>query len=114
MGCILPFANQKSAFMEGLANAISLVDVAQLTKQMPTRMLQTIQMYNSWHFLFGFALRCVALLCGLCVQLHLVLSPAGGPFLASLSVKIYNSWHDGRMDSKGPMQQGMGKGRHSN
>jgi hypothetical protein len=30
-----------------------------------------------------------ALLCGVCVRLHLVLFPAGGPFLPSLSVNLY-------------------------
>jgi hypothetical protein len=39
-----------------------------------------------WGFWFGFALRRVALLCGVFVQLHLALFPAGGPFLSSLSV----------------------------
>jgi hypothetical protein len=33
-----------------------------------------------WVFWFGFALSCVALLCGLCVRLHLVLFPAGVSF----------------------------------
>jgi hypothetical protein len=33
-------------------------------------------------------LRRVALLCGVFVQLHLALFPAGGPFLPSLSVNI--------------------------
>jgi hypothetical protein len=37
--------------------------------------------------LFGFALRCVALLCDVYVRLRLVVFPAGGPFLPSLSVK---------------------------
>jgi hypothetical protein len=37
---------------------------------------------------FGFALRCVAVLCGVFVRLHLALFPAGGPFLPSLSVNI--------------------------
>jgi hypothetical protein len=37
-------------------------------------------------FWFGFALRRVALLCDVCVRLHLVLFPAGGPCLPSLSV----------------------------
>jgi hypothetical protein len=41
-----------------------------------------------WGFWFGFALRRVALLCGVFVQLHLALFPAGGPFLPSLSVNI--------------------------
>jgi hypothetical protein len=40
-------------------------------------------------FWFGFALRRVALLCGVFVQLHLALFPAGGPFLPSLSVNLY-------------------------
>jgi hypothetical protein len=40
-----------------------------------------------WGFWFGFALRRVALLCGVFVQLHLALFPAGGPFLPSLYVK---------------------------
>jgi hypothetical protein len=39
-------------------------------------------------FWFGFALRCVALLCSVCVRLHLVLFPAGGPVLPSFSVKL--------------------------
>jgi hypothetical protein len=39
-----------------------------------------------WGFWFGFALCRVALLCGVCVRLHLALFPAGGPFLPSLSV----------------------------
>jgi hypothetical protein len=39
-----------------------------------------------WGFWFGFALRRVALLCGVFVHLHLALFPAGGPFLPSLSV----------------------------
>jgi hypothetical protein len=42
-----------------------------------------------WGFWFGFALRRVALLCGVFVQLHLALFPAGGPFLPSLSVTLY-------------------------
>jgi hypothetical protein len=42
-----------------------------------------------WGFWFGFALRCVALLCGVFVRLHLALFPAGGPFLPSLSVNRY-------------------------
>jgi hypothetical protein len=41
-----------------------------------------------WGFWFGFALRRVALLCGVFVRLHLALFPAGGPFLPSLSVNI--------------------------
>jgi hypothetical protein len=41
-----------------------------------------------WGFSFGFALRCVALLCAVCVRLHLVLFPAGGPFLPSFSIKM--------------------------
>jgi hypothetical protein len=40
-------------------------------------------------FWFGFALRRVALLCGVFVQLHLALFPAGKPFLPSLSVNIF-------------------------
>jgi hypothetical protein len=46
-----------------------------------------------WGFWFGFALRCAAssLLCAWYVRLHLVLFPAGGPFLPSLSV-IYFAW----------------------
>jgi uncharacterized membrane protein len=43
-------------------------------------------MCGVWGFLFGFASRCVALLCVVYVQLHLVLFPAGGPFLRSLYV----------------------------
>jgi hypothetical protein len=39
-----------------------------------------------WGFWFGFALRCVALLCGVFVRLHLALFSAGGPFLPSLYV----------------------------
>jgi hypothetical protein len=42
-----------------------------------------------WGFWFGFALRRVALLCGVFVRLHLALFPAGGPFLPSLSVNLY-------------------------
>jgi hypothetical protein len=42
-------------------------------------------------FWFCFAFRCVALLCAMYVRLHLVLFPAGGPFLPSLSVKLYCS-----------------------
>jgi hypothetical protein len=42
-----------------------------------------------WGFWFGFALRCMALLCGVFVRLHLALFPAGGPFLPSLSVNQY-------------------------
>jgi hypothetical protein len=41
-----------------------------------------------WFFWFGFALRRVALLCDVYVRLHLVLLPAGGPFLPSLSVNL--------------------------
>jgi hypothetical protein len=41
-----------------------------------------------WGFWFGFALRRVALLCGVFVHLHLALFPAGGPFLPSLSVNL--------------------------
>jgi hypothetical protein len=44
-----------------------------------------------WGFWFGFALRRVALLCGVFVQLHLALFPAGGPFLPSLYVTLYSS-----------------------
>jgi hypothetical protein len=44
-----------------------------------------------WGFWFGFALRRVALLCGVFVQLHLALFPAGGPFLPSLYVTLYLS-----------------------
>jgi hypothetical protein len=40
-----------------------------------------------WRFCFGFALRRVALLCGVWLRLHPVLFPAGGPFLPSLSVQ---------------------------
>jgi hypothetical protein len=40
-------------------------------------------------FWFGFTLNCVALLCAVYVRVHLVLFPAGGPFLLSLWVKIY-------------------------
>jgi hypothetical protein len=40
-----------------------------------------------WGFWFGFALRCLALLCSVFVRLHLVLFLAGGPFLPSLSVR---------------------------
>jgi hypothetical protein len=39
---------------------------------------------------FNFALRCVALLCGVFMRLHLALFPAGGPFLPSLYVNLYN------------------------
>jgi hypothetical protein len=41
--------------------------------------------------LFGFALSCVALPCGVGVRLHLVLFPAGGPFLPSLCTSIHPS-----------------------
>jgi hypothetical protein len=41
-----------------------------------------------WGVWFGFALRCVALLCGVFVRLHLALFPAGGPFLPSLCVEV--------------------------
>jgi hypothetical protein len=34
------------------------------------------------------SLRCVALLCGVFVRLHLALFPGGGPFLPSLSVNL--------------------------
>jgi hypothetical protein len=37
---------------------------------------------------FGLASLCVALLCGVYVRLHLVVFPAVGPFLPSLSVKL--------------------------
>jgi hypothetical protein len=37
-----------------------------------------------WGVKFGFALRCVALLCGVFARLHLALFPAGGPCLPSL------------------------------
>jgi hypothetical protein len=43
---------------------------------------------------FGFASRCVALLCGVFVRLHLALFPAGGPFLPSLCVNRYK-YHAG-------------------
>jgi hypothetical protein len=39
-------------------------------------------------FWFGFALRRVALLCGVYLRLHLDLFPAGGPFLPSLYVNL--------------------------
>jgi hypothetical protein len=39
-------------------------------------------------FWFGFAEHCVALLSAVCVGFPVVLFPAGGPFLPSLSVKI--------------------------
>jgi hypothetical protein len=42
-----------------------------------------------WGVWFGFALRCVALLCVVFVRLHLALFPAGGPFLPSLYVNLY-------------------------
>jgi hypothetical protein len=38
-----------------------------------------------WGVWFGFALRCIALLCGVFERLHLTLFPAGGPFLPSVS-----------------------------
>jgi hypothetical protein len=41
---------------------------------------------GSW---FSFALRCVALLCAVYVQLRLLLFPVGGPFFPSLYVKVY-------------------------
>jgi hypothetical protein len=37
---------------------------------------------------FGLTLRCVALLCGVFVRLHLALFLAGGPFLPSLYVNL--------------------------
>jgi hypothetical protein len=42
-----------------------------------------------WGVWFGFALRCVALPCGVFVQLHLALFPACGPFLPSPSVNLF-------------------------
>jgi hypothetical protein len=47
-----------------------------------------------WGFWFGFALRCVALLGGVFVQLHLALFPAGEPFLPSLSLTHSQPRHD--------------------
>jgi hypothetical protein len=44
-----------------------------------------------WGVWFGLALRCVALLCGVFVRLHLALFPAGGPFLSSLSANLYRT-----------------------
>jgi hypothetical protein len=44
--------------------------------------------FGVWGVWFGFALRCVALLCGVLVRLHLALFPAGGPFFPSLYVKV--------------------------
>jgi hypothetical protein len=41
-----------------------------------------------WGVWFGFALRCIALLCGVFVRLHLALFPAGGPFLPALYVTL--------------------------
>jgi hypothetical protein len=41
-----------------------------------------------WGFWFGFALRCVALLCGVFI-FGLALFLAGGPFLPSLSVNLF-------------------------
>jgi hypothetical protein len=41
-----------------------------------------------WGVWFGFALRCVALLCGVFLRLHLAWFPAGGPFLPSLCVNV--------------------------
>jgi hypothetical protein len=61
-----------------------------------------------WGFWFGFALRRVALLCGVFVQLHLALFPAGEPFLPSLSVNIFTE-RDGRKcppaENKASMEQ---------
>jgi hypothetical protein len=52
--------------------------------------------YSFW---FGFALRCVALLCGVYVRLHLVFFPAGGLFLPSLSVNLSINllWQRGKL-----------------
>jgi hypothetical protein len=41
-----------------------------------------------WGVRSDFALRCVALPCGVFVRLHLALLPGGGPFLPSLYVKV--------------------------
>jgi hypothetical protein len=41
-----------------------------------------------WGVWYGFALRCVALLCGVFVLLRLALFPAGGPFLPLLYVNL--------------------------
>jgi hypothetical protein len=41
-----------------------------------------------WGVWFSFALRCVALLRGVFVRLHLALFPAGGLFLPSLYVNV--------------------------
>jgi hypothetical protein len=57
---------------------------------MPTGGKQLLMRILIWGFWFGFALRRVALLCGVFVQLHLALFPAGGPFLPSLFVNTYN------------------------
>jgi hypothetical protein len=46
----------------------------------------TVACTSLWGFWFGFALRCVALLCAVHVRLHLVLSSARGRFLPYLSV----------------------------
>jgi hypothetical protein len=56
-----------------------------------------------WGFWFGFALRRVALLCGVFVRLHLALFPAGGPFLPSLSVNRNNN-EKPPQTSAGPVQ----------
>jgi hypothetical protein len=43
-------------------------------------------------FWFCSTLRCIALLCTVCVRLHFVLLPVGGLFLLSLSVIYFESW----------------------
>jgi hypothetical protein len=42
-----------------------------------------------WGVWFGFALRCMALLCGVFVRLHLALFPASGPFLPSHASHVH-------------------------
>jgi hypothetical protein len=55
-----------------------------------------------WGVWFAFALRCIALLCGVFVRLHLALFPAGQPFLPSLcpSVNMFTE-RDGRKGHQG-------------
>jgi hypothetical protein len=50
-----------------------------------------------WGVWFGFGLRCVALLCGVFVRLHLTLFPAGGAFRPSLSVNLYSRGRSGSL-----------------
>jgi hypothetical protein len=61
--------------MRGLARPLAEVVEACLTPR--------VWVWGVW---FGFALRCVALLCGVFVRLHQALFPAGGPFLPSICI----------------------------